>query len=150
MGKLAILLACLIWGVWGWKVHHWAAAQTHQRTRWVNQLTTLQESRTALSTGGTAAYETLRNLPPDCVPQLLLGLLIRRGTPLDGTLAAAEETLPHSMPTPNGATPSRGYAPLSSSWWPFPFSGFCWAWCWAPTPCASLPMAAAALLCLPE
>ena len=98
MGKLAILLACLIWGICGWKAHSWAVAQTHQRTRWEEQLTTLHETRTALAAGGTTtAHEILRTIPPECVPHLLLCLLIRQGTPLDGTLAAAEETLRTSL-----------------------------------------------------
>ncbi|WP_296238497.1 hypothetical protein [uncultured Lawsonella sp.] len=98
MGKLAIPLACLIWGICGWKAHSWTVDQTLQRTRWEEQLTTLHEARTALAAGGTTtAHETLRTIPPECVPHLLLCLLIRQGTPLDGTLAAAEETLRTSL-----------------------------------------------------
>lgn len=94
MGKVAILLACLIWGMCGWKAHTWSASRTQQRTQWTAQLTALQEARTALAAGGTAnPYDILRALPPTCVPPSLLSLLIRRGTPLDGSLAAAEETL---------------------------------------------------------
>ncbi|WQD13478.1 MAG: hypothetical protein U1U88_001743 [Lawsonella clevelandensis] len=111
-----------------WKAHSWTVDQTLQRTRWEEQLTTLHEARTALAAGGTTtAHETLRTIPPECVPHLLLCLLIRQGTHW------TEHSPRRKTPTTSLHADSQrrnalaGYAPPSSSWWRSLYSGFCWA-----------------------
>lgn len=89
MNKLLVLVSLGVLAWCGWRVHQWSTARKQQHSQWTMHLAALHTARMELAAGRLTAP----TVPAECVPPTILRLLLRRGTPLDGVLAAAEDTL---------------------------------------------------------
>lgn len=120
MSSIVVLLALTLLATGCWYTHHWSGTHEHERNQWNNQLHTLQTARITLAAGDYATPALSAAIPADCIPPALLDSLIRRGSPLDGVLAAAEDTLRTKLPIRTSVLSSPVFAPPPSLWRPSP------------------------------